>query len=94
MPNNALQGFQSGIVDGHGILFERLTTDVGAQDGELLHGADGRHYLVESGLLRRLTDPSSLGLDASKARQVDLLSLLRNVQGPEITSRANYYGVK
>ncbi len=94
MPNNALQGFESGIEDGHGILFERLTAEVGAKDGELLRGADGQHYLVESGLLRRLSDPSTLGLDASQARTLDLLSLLRNEQGPHITSRANYYGLQ
>ncbi len=94
MPNNALQGFQSGIADGHGILFERLTEDVAAKDGELLHGDDGQNYLVESGVLRRLRDPAQLGLDASQARRLDLLSLLRNVQGPDITSKANYYGVR
>src|SRR5580704_175156 len=94
MPNNALQGFQSGIADGHGILFERLTADVAAKDGELLHGDDGQNYLVESGVLRRLQDPAKLGLDASHARRLDLLSLLRNVQGPDITSKANYYGVR
>jgi hypothetical protein len=94
MPNNALQGFHSGIEDGHGILFERLTAEVGAKDGELLRGADGQHYLVESGLLRRLSDPATLGLDASQARTLDLLSLLRNEQGPHITSSANYYGLQ
>ena len=94
MPNHALHGFESGITDSNGVLFERLTAEVGAKDGELLHGADGRHYLVESGLLRCLSDPSNLGIDASQARSLDLLSLLRNVQGPPITSRANYYGLQ
>ncbi len=94
MPNNVLHGFENGIADGHGIQFERLTADVAAKDGELLHGADGQDYLVESGLLRRLSDPSTLGLDASQARCLDLLSLLRNEQGPMITSRANYFGLR
>jgi hypothetical protein len=60
----------------------------------LLRGADGKHYLVESGRLRRVSDLSAIGIDAGAARPLDLLSLLRNEHGPDITSPANYYGLR
>jgi len=91
-----LQGFQNGIVDGHGIPFESLTAEFAAPDGALLAGADGEHYLVESGSLRRVSDPvrlqDILGIDPNRAQQLDLLTLLRNVRGPDITSPADHYG--
>jgi hypothetical protein len=39
-------------------------------------------------------DPSALGFDPAQARTLDLLKLLRNTQGPDITSAANYYGIR
>jgi glycosyltransferase involved in cell wall biosynthesis len=94
MPINALHGFDTGIEDGYGTSFDCLAAEVGAKDGELLRGADGNHYLVESGHLRRVPNPSRIGLDPSGARPLDLLSLLRNEHGPLITSPANYYGLR
>jgi glycosyltransferase involved in cell wall biosynthesis len=94
MPNNLLQGFETGIVDGYGVSFDRLTADAGVTDGELLHGADGSHYLAEAGRLRRVANPAAIGLNPDQARPLDLLNLLRSAQGPEITSAANYYGVR
>jgi len=88
-----LQGFQNGIVDGHGISFDNLAADFAAPNGALLAGADGEHYVVESGCLRRVCDPRLLGIDPDTAPQhVDLLTLLRNTRGPDITSPADYYG--
>jgi glycosyltransferase involved in cell wall biosynthesis len=87
-----LQGFQNGIVDGHGVSFENLTADFAAPNGALLAGADGEHYLVESSRLRRVRDPRVLGIDPDLAQQVDLLTLLRNTCGPDITSLADCYG--
>jgi len=94
MPNNLLQGFETGILDGFGNSFDRLVSGVGAMDGELLQGADGKHYLVESGRLRKVTNPASIGMDPTIARPLDLLTLFRNQQGPEITSVSNYYGLR
>ncbi len=93
MPGDLLKGFDTSIPDGFGNSFENLMAAVGT-GGELLHGEDGKHYLVDSGRLRRVTDPVSLGLDPSHARPLDILTLLRNEQGPEITSIANYYGAR
>jgi hypothetical protein len=94
MPNNLLEGFDTGIADGYGQSFERLISEVGAKDGDLLNGADGKHYLVEAGRLRHLKNPSSIDVDLSQARSVDSLTLLRNEQGPDITSAADYYGAR
>lgn len=94
MPNNALQGFDTGITDGYGNSFERLIAEVGAKDGDLLNGADGKHYLVESGRLRHLSNPASIGVNVNQAKPVDLLTLFRNEQGPAITSAANYFGLR
>ena len=94
MPINALKGFDTGITDGYGNSFEGLLAEVGAKDGDLLNGADGRHYLVESGRLRRLANPAAIGVNVNQAKPVDLLTLFRNEQGPEITSNANYFGLR
>jgi hypothetical protein len=94
MPNNLLQGLDTGILDGYGVSFDRLNAEAGVKDGELLHAADGSHYLAEAGRLRRVSDPVALGFNPGAARPLDLLNLLRNAQGPEITSPANYYGVR
>jgi glycosyltransferase involved in cell wall biosynthesis len=94
MASSAFKGFENGIEDGFGVPFEQIMPDVGASEGELLRGADGQHYLVESGRLRRVVDPSALGFDPAQARTLDLLKLLRNTQGPDITSAANYYGIR
>jgi glycosyltransferase involved in cell wall biosynthesis len=94
MASSALKGFENGIEDGFGVPFEQVTPDVGASEGELLRGADGNHYLVESGRLRRVVDPSALGLDPAHSRTLNLLALLRNTRGPDITSAANYYGLR
>jgi hypothetical protein len=94
MPSRGLHGLDHGIADAFGISFERLAAEVGASDGELLKGADGEHYLVESGRLRRVADPSTIGIDPARARTLDQLSLLRNEQGPCITSPANDYGIR
>jgi len=91
MPNDLLKGFDTGIADGYGNSFERLISDVQADSGDLLRGPAGDHYLVESGRLRRVANPAGLGLDSSQTTAVDLLALLRNEQGPEIISAANYY---
>ena len=93
MPNQALHGFETGIMDGAGQPFEHLI-EVDAREGALLHGEDGRHYVVESGRLRPVADPTSIGLDSSAASPLDLLALLRNEHGPEITALANDYGVR
>jgi glycosyltransferase involved in cell wall biosynthesis len=94
MPSHGLHGLDHGVVDAFGNSFERLAAEVGASDGELLKGDDGEHYLVESGRLRRVADPSSIGIDPARARTLDQLSLLRNEKGPCITSPANYYGIR
>jgi glycosyltransferase involved in cell wall biosynthesis/SAM-dependent methyltransferase len=94
MPNNLLQGFDTGIVDGYGVSFDRLNAEAGVKDGELLQAADGHHYLAEAGRLRRVANPAAIGFNPDQARPLDLLNLLRNAQGPEITSPANYYGVR
>ena len=92
MPADLLKGFDTAIPDGFGNSFENLIASVGMSDGELLHGEDGKHYVVESGRLRRVSHPENLGMNPHHARPLDILSLLRNEQGPEITSIANYYG--
>jgi hypothetical protein len=94
MPNGALRGFDTGIVDGYGVSFECLTAETGAKEGELLRADDGQHYLVEAGHLCRVADPSRIGIDPGQAKPLDLLSLLRSEQGPSITSSANYYGLR
>lgn len=94
MPVNGLTCFDTGILDGYGQSFERLIAEVGAAEGDLLNGADGKHYLVESGRLRPLKNPAAIGADADRARPVDLLTLLRNEQGLEITSPADFYGLR
>src|SRR5579862_943169 len=94
MPNNLLQGFDTGIVDGYGESFDRMNAEMTVTDGELLHGADGEHYLAEAGRLRRVASPAAIGFNPDQARPLDLLNLLRSAQGPEITSPANYYGVR
>jgi len=93
-----LKAFENGIEDGYGVPFEQVTPDTGANEGDLLRGSDGKHYLVESGRLRRVLDPAALGLDPclnpGLIQTLDLLKLLRNTQGPDITSSANYYGLR
>ena len=49
--------------------------DTPAREGELLLGGDGKHYLIESGRLRRVVDPTAIGLDEAHARTLDLLNL-------------------
>jgi glycosyltransferase involved in cell wall biosynthesis len=93
-PNTGLQGIQNGIADGHGIPFENLTADVAANEGDLLIGAEGEYYLVESASLRRVAHPGAIGLDPNQAQPIDVLSLLRNVQGTQITSPANFYALR
>jgi hypothetical protein len=93
-PNTGLQGIQNGIADGHGIPFENLTADVAANEGDLMIGAEGEYYLVESGSLRKVAHPGAIGLDPNHAQPIDILSLLRNVQGTQITSPANYYALR
>ena len=94
MPTGGLQGFDTGIMDGYGTSFDRLSAEVGAKEGELLQGADDRQYVVESGRLRRVVNPSAIGLPSDPTRPLDLLSLLRSEHGPDITSAANYYGIR
>ena len=43
-------------------IFDRLSAEVGAREGELLQGADDRKYVVESGRLRQVVNPSAIGL--------------------------------
>jgi glycosyltransferase involved in cell wall biosynthesis len=93
MPNHASHGFETGITDASGQSFEHLI-EIDARDGELLHGGDGRHYVVESGRLRSVTNPAAIGLESTGARALDLLALLRNEHGPAITAPANDYGVR
>jgi hypothetical protein len=81
-------------MDGFGTSFDRLSTEVGAKEGELLQGADSKQYVVESGRLRRVVNPAAIGLQSTPTRPLDLLSLLRSEHGPDITSTANYYGVR
>lgn len=92
--HNALRGFDTGITDGYGIPFEHLTADARVRDGEMLQGADGEQYIVEGGRLRRLDGVELIAPASENARVLDLLSLLRNEQGPSITSNANYYGMR
>ena len=54
----------------------------------------GLIYEVESGRLRKVANPSAAGLTSNPTRPLDLLSLLRNEHGPDITSTANYYGLR
>ncbi len=93
-PCTSVAGFDSGISDGYGIPLEQITPDTPASEGDLLRGADGRDYVVEYGRLRHVVDPTGAGLDASHAASIDLLNLMRNVRGPDITSLANFHGVK
>ena len=94
MPTGGLQGFDTGILDGFGTSFDRLSAEVGAKEGELLDGADSKQYVVESGRLRRVVNPSAIGLESNPTRPLDLLSLMRSEHGPDITSAANYYGLR
>jgi glycosyltransferase involved in cell wall biosynthesis len=94
MACSSLQGFESGIDDGYGVPFEQMTPDTPAAEGELLLANDGKHYLVDAGRLRRVVDPSTIGLDAARARTLDLLNLRCNSRGTDITSPANHYGVR
>ena len=94
IPTGGLQGFDTGIMDGYGTSFDRLSAEVGAREGELLQGADDQQYVVESGRLRRVLNPSAIGLTSEQSRPLDLLSLLRSEHGPDITSSANYYGIR
>lgn len=95
MPHaGAFQGFDTDIPDGYGRSFERLIAEVGAGDGQLFKGADGKFYLVDAGRLRRLQDPAMVGADVSRARPVDLLTLARNEHGPDIVSASDYYGFR
>ena len=94
MPTGGLQGFDTGIVDGYGTSFDRLSPEVRVSEGELLRGDDQKQYVVESGRLRRVMNPTALGFESAPTRALDLLSLLRSEHGPEITSPANYYGVR
>lgn len=91
LPHNLWQGLESGLADGYGVPFERLTPEVKFEDGELVYGTDGKHYLVESGRLRRVANPENIGLDAKRARPLDSLTLLRNAVGSEVTSPANLF---
>ncbi len=94
MPTAGLQGFDNGILDGLGMPFDRLSSNVQAKEGELLQGADNKQYLVESGRLRRVVNPSAIGLESAPTRPLDLLSLMQSEHGPDITSTANYYGLR
>jgi glycosyltransferase involved in cell wall biosynthesis len=94
MSASGLKGFENGIEDGYGVPFEQITPDTPASEGQLLRGEDGNHYLVESGRLRKVANPSALGLDPANTQTLDLLSLLRNTHGAEITSPANFYSVR
>ena len=94
MPCAPLKGFENGIEDGYGVSFEQLIPDTPAGEGELLLGGDGKHYLVESGRLRRVVNPAAIGLDSTHLRSLDLLSLMRNARGADITSPANYHGIR
>ena len=93
-PCTSVAGFDTGISDGYGIPFEHITPDTSASEGDLLRGADGSDYVVEYGRLRRVVNPASAGLDASHAATIDLLNLMRNARGPDVTSLANFHGVK
>ena len=46
MPNDLLHGFDTGIVDGNGVSFDRLNAEADVRDGEVLHAADGTHVLI------------------------------------------------
>ncbi len=94
MPNDLLRGFESGIADSFGIPFERLPADLSGMEGDLFRSPDGKEYLIESGRLRELANPSVADRNPDTARQMDLLNLLRIETGPYITSPANYYGVQ
>ena len=65
MPTGGLQGFDTGIMDGYGTSFDRLSAEVGAKEGELFEGADDRQYVVESGRLRRVLNASAIGLPST-----------------------------
>ena len=56
-----------------------------------MRGADGRNYVVEYGRLRRVINPAGAGSGASHAATIDLLNLMRNARGPDVTSLANFH---
>ena len=92
MPSQPFNGFDTAIPDGHGRSFEHIVADFQASNGEVLNGADGKQYVVESDRLRRVADLAALGVQVNGARPVDLMTLFRSEHGPEITAAANYYG--
>lgn len=89
-PVSGLRGFDTGIDDGYGRPFEQLIAEISAQDGDLFDAPGGRQYRVEFGRLRRV----GTGSEAAPSRPLDVLALLRNLEGPEITAPANDYGLR
>lgn len=92
MPCNGFRGLDNGLVDGNGIPFELMAPGTQAKEGELLRGHDGKFYIAEFGRLRRVPNPSALGLDPAAAAQLGFMSLALNEVGPGVTSLAGYYG--
>jgi glycosyltransferase involved in cell wall biosynthesis/SAM-dependent methyltransferase len=82
--NDILRGFDTGIVDGYGNLFERVLPDLQARDGDVFQDPTGKHYLVESGRLRELAIRAAIAADRPQPRPIDILSVSRNQKGPEI----------
>lgn len=94
IPASGLKGFDTGIDDGYGQPFEQLISEVRAEDGEIFEGPEGTRYRVESGRLRSLAGAAGIASGGDRARTLDLLTLLRNLQGPDITAPANDYGLR
>jgi hypothetical protein len=84
IPNDLLRGFDTGIIDGYGNLFERVLPDLQARDGDVFQDPNGKHYLVESGRLREFANRAAIAADRPQPRPIDILSVSRNQKGPEI----------
>jgi glycosyltransferase involved in cell wall biosynthesis len=78
------RGLDTRILDGNGIPFEGLVPELEASEGDILRSDDGGTYVVESGRLRSLVDPSRSVIDSRLARRASSLALARTDLGPAL----------
>ncbi len=90
--SDLLSGFDTGIPDGHGILFDRIPVELQADEGDLFQDQAGGYYVVESRRLRPLDYPQQMGWDLQTARPIDSLLVARTAVGSPVRNSANFYG--